>query len=201
MSNVLNKLSYGLFVVTTKLGKVQNGCITNTVMQVTVNPDKITCAVNKSNYTAELIKESGVFNVSIISEKANFDIFKRFGFQTGRQVDKFADFDDFEIADNGVAFITKGVNAYICAKVDEIIDEGTHYLFVATVTDGMVIDKAKSATYQYYFDNIKPKPEEKKTEETVWRCNICGYEEKTEELPDDYLCPLCNHPKSDFTKI
>lgn len=201
MEKALNKLSYGLFVVTAKGNKKQNGCITNTVMQLTVNPDKISCAVNKSNYTAELIKESGVFNVSVLSEKADFEIFKHFGFQSGREVDKFENFEDFEIADNGVAFITKGVNAYICAKVEEVIDVGSHWLFIAKVEDSVVIDKARSATYQYYFDNIKPKPEAKKSDKTIWRCNICGYEEVAEDLAEDFLCPLCNHPKSDFTKI
>ncbi|MBQ2715101.1 MAG: flavin reductase [Clostridia bacterium] len=201
MDNAMVKLSYGLFVVTTKYGKIQNGCITNTVMQVTVEPNRITCAINKENYTAELIQKSGVFNVSILSEKVDFTTFKHFGFQTGREVDKFADFEDFEIAENGIAFITKGVNAYLSAKVVDVIDLGSHLLFVADVTDQCVIDKTPSATYQYYFDNIKPKPEAKKTQKTVWRCNICGYEEVAEDLPEDYSCPLCKHPKSDFTKI
>ena len=201
MANAMQKLSYGLFVVTSKNAKKQNGCITNTVMQVTTTPNVITLAVNKQNYTHDLIKESKVFNVSIISQKATFSLFKHFGFQTGREVDKFDTFKDYELAKNGVYYITKGVNAVISATVKEIIDLGTHSLFIADVIDEFILDEVTpSATYEYYFKNIKPKPQAK-VEKTLWRCNICGYEEEVEELPDDFLCPLCKHPKSDFTKV
>lgn len=201
MANAMQKLSYGLFVVTSKNAKKQNGCITNTVMQVTTTPNVITLAVNKQNYTHDLIKESKVFNVSIISQKATFSLFKHFGFQTGREVDKFDTFKDYELAKNGVCYITEGVNAVISATVKEIIDLGTHSLFVADVIDEFMLDEVTpSATYAYYFQNIKPKPQAK-VEKTLWRCNICGYEEEVEELPDDFLCPLCKHPKSDFTKV
>ena len=200
MEKAVHKLSYGLFVVTTKLDKIDNGCITNTVMQVTTNPNRICCAINKDNYTNELIKKSGVFNASIISEKADFELFKHFGFQSGRNVDKFADFDAWERSDNGVIYVTKGTNAYISAKVVEEIDLGTHTLFIADVTEEFVLSKANSATYAYYFENIKPKPASA-PKKTLWRCNICGYEEVVDELPDDFTCPLCKHPKSDFTKV
>ena len=200
MSNAMRNLSYGLFVVTSKNANKQNGCITNTVMQVTTSPNQVTLAVNNANYTCDLIKESKVFNVSIISEKASFDLFKHFGFQSGRDVDKFKDFKDFKTADNGVNYITVGVNSVICCKVKEMIDLGTHTLFIAEVTDEFDISETPSATYAYYFKHIKPKPQAK-VEKTVWRCNICGYEEEVEELPDDFTCPLCNHPKSDFTKV
>lgn len=200
MSNAMRKLSYGLFVVTAKNGDKQNGCITNTAIQVTTSPNAITLAVNKQNYTCGMILESGVFNVSTLSEKATFDIFTHFGFQSGRDVDKFKDFKDFKVASNGVNYITKGVNSVISAKVKQTVDLGTHILFIADVTDEFDLTEDPSATYAYYFANIKPKPQSKPTK-TVWRCNICGYEEEVEELPDDFTCPLCNHPKSDFTKI
>lgn len=200
MANPMNNISYGLFVVTTKNQVKHNGCITNTVMQVTTTPNVITLAVNKQNYTHDLIKESGVFNVSVISEKASFDLFKHFGFQSGRDVDKFDGFTDCKLSSNGLYYITKGVNTVISAKVIKTEDLGTHTLFIAEVTDSFIIDEAPSATYSYYFANIKPKPQAKVTK-TVWRCNICGYEEECEELFDDFLCPLCKHPKSDFTKV
>ena len=200
MSKAMNKLSYGLFVVTAKNESKQNGCITNTVMQVTTMPNVISLAVNKQNYTHDLIVKSKEFNVSIISEKAKFDLFKHFGFQSGRAVDKFADFTDFKVADNGINYVTKGTNAVICAKVKDMIDLGTHTLFIAEVTDDFVLSEDNQATYAYYFANIKPKPNDK-PKKTLWRCNICGYEEEVEELPDDFECPLCKHPKSDFTKV
>ncbi len=200
MSNAMRKLSYGLFVVTAKNDKKQNGCITNTAMQVTTSPNAITLAVNKQNYTCGMILESGEFNVSIISEKAKFDLFTHFGFQSGRDVDKFEGFTDCKLASNGIYYITKGVNAVITAKVKQTVDLGTHILFIADVTDEFDLTDDASATYAYYFKHIKPAPANKPTK-TVWRCNICGYEEEVEELPDDFTCPLCNHPKSDFTKI
>ena len=201
MSNAMRNLSYGLFVVTSKNNIKQNGCITNTAIQVTTTPNQVTLAVNNANYTCDLIKQSGIFNVSILTEKASFDTFKHFGFQSGRDVDKFSDFADYKVASNGVNYITKGVNSVICCKVVNSIDLGTHTLFIAEVTEEFDLNSDKSATYAYYFENIKPKPQAKKVQKTVWRCNICGYEEEVEELPDDFICPLCNHPKSDFTKI
>lgn len=200
MSKAMNKLSYGLFVVTAKNESKQNGCITNTVMQVTTSPNVISLAVNKQNYTHDLIVKSKEFNVSIISEKAKFDLFKHFGFQSGRDVDKFADFTEFKVAENGIYYITKGTNAVICAKVKDMIDLGTHTLFIAEVTDDFVLTEDASSTYAYYFASIKPKPNDK-PKKTLWRCNICGYEEEVEDLPDDFECPLCKHPKSDFTKV
>ncbi len=201
MSNATKNLSYGLFVVTSKSDKKQNGCITNTAIQVTTTPNQITLAVNNSNFTCDLIKESGIFNVSILTEKASFELFKHFGFQSGRDVDKFKDFTSYKTASNGVYYVTEGVNSVICCKVINSINLGSHTLFIAEVTDEFDISSDKSATYAYYFEHIKPKPQQAKVQKTVWRCNICGYEEEVEELPDDFTCPLCNHPKSDITKI
>lgn len=197
----MRNLSYGLMVVTAKTDK-QNGCITNTVEQVTSSPNRITLAVNKENYTHDMILSTGVFNVSIISEKCDFSIFERFGFKSGRNVDKFENFTDYQIADNGVAFITSGVNSVICAKVVNSVDLGSHTLFIADVTDCQVLTNDNSATYAYYHAHIKPKPQENKNKgKTVWRCSICGYEVEADDLPDDFECPLCHHPKSDFEKI
>ena len=198
------KLSYGLFVLTAKRGDKDNGCITNTAIQVTSEPNRISIAVNKANYTHDMVLETGKFNVSIISEKADFDLFKHFGFQSGRDVDKFADFADCARAAIGIFYITKGTNAVISAEVEQCIDLGSHTLFIAKVTDLMVLDSASSATYEYYQNNIKPKPQAvgtTPTGQTIWRCRICGYEYVGEELPEDFICPLCKHPASDFEKV
>ncbi|MBQ4149711.1 MAG: flavin reductase [Clostridium sp.] len=198
------KLSYGLFVLTAKRGEKDNGCITNTAIQVTSEPNRISIAVNKANYTHDMVLETGKFNVSIISEKADFDLFKHFGFQSGRDVDKFADFTDCARAENGIFYITKGTNAVISAEVEQCIDLDSHTLFIAKVTDLMVLDSASSATYEYYQNNIKPKPQAvgtTPTGQTIWRCRICGYEYVGEELPEDFICPLCKHPASDFEKV
>ena len=198
------KLSYGLVVLTAKRGDKDNGCITNTAIQVTSEPNRISIAVNKANYTHDMVLETGKFNVSIISEKADFDLFKHFGFQSGRDVDKFADFTDCARAENGIFYITKGTNAVISAEVEQSIDLGSHTLFIAKVTDLMVLDSASSATYEYYQNNIKPKPQAvgtTPTGQTIWRCRICGYEYVGEELPEDFICPLCKHPASDFEKV
>lgn len=198
------KLSYGLFVLTAKRGEKDNGCITNTAIQVTSEPNRISIAVNKANYTHDMVLETGKFNVSIISEKADFNLFKHFGFQSGRDVDKFADFTDCARAENGIFYITKGTNAVISAEVEQSIDLGSHTLFIAKVTDLMVLDAASSATYEYYQNNIKPKPQAvgtTPTGQTIWRCRICGYEYVGEELPEDFICPLCKHPASDFEKV
>ena len=150
------KLSYGLFVVTAKEGEKDNGCITNTAGQVTDTPNRITLTVNKGNYTHDMILRTGVFNVSILSEKASFDTFKHFGFQSGRDVDKFADYAAAERSANGLYYITEGTNAYLSAKVVDTMDLGTHTLFLADVTDGEVLDGAASATYAYYTPASSP---------------------------------------------
>ncbi|MBR5408032.1 MAG: flavin reductase [Lachnospiraceae bacterium] len=197
-------LSYGLFVVSTKVGEKDNGCITNTAIQVTSDPNQIALAVNCANYTNELMKQAGIFNISVISEEADFELFKRFGFQSGRDVDKYAGFADFARTANGLTYVTKGTNAFLSAKITKEVELGTHTLFIAEVTDMDVLSQVPSATYSYYQSNIKPKPQpvgETKTGQTVWRCKICGYEYVGEELPDDFICPICKHPKSDFEKI
>ena len=204
MSNPLFNIQYGLFVITTKDGDRDNGCISNTVAQVTAQPNRISVALNKSNFTTELIQKSGRFTASILSEAADFELFKHFGFQSGRTVNKFADFTDCRRVSNGTFAITRGTNAFISADVVQAIDLGTHMLFIGLVTEMETLSDTPSATYNYYQANIKPKPQPAgKTEDgkTIWRCSICGYEYVGEELPEDFICPICKHPASDFVKV
>ena len=193
-----------MFVITTKDGDRDNGCISNTVAQVTAQPNRISVALNKSNFTTELIQKSGRFTASILSEAADFELFKHFGFQSGRTVNKFADFTDCRRVSNGTFAITRGTNAFISADVEQAIDLGTHMLFIGLVTEMETLSDTPSATYNYYQANIKPKPQPAgKTEDgkTIWRCSICGYEYVGEELPEDFICPICKHPASDFVKV
>lgn len=192
------KLSYGLFVLTAKDEK-DNGCIINTAMQITTTPNRMIITVNKGNYTHDMIKKTGAFNVSVLAQNCDFSVFRHFGFQSGRDVDKFADFTACSRADNGIMYVTEGTNAYLSGKVVETLDCGTHTMFVADVTDGKVLSSEKSVTYDYYQSNIKPKPE--KTEKKGWRCKICGYVYEGGELPEDFICPICKHGAADFEKI
>ena len=203
-NKAMYKLSYGLFVLTTSLNGKDNGCITNTAIQVTTEPNQIAFAVNKANLTHDMLMEAKKFNLSVISEKADFELFKHFGFQSGRDVNKFENFSDFKTAVNDIPYITLGTNALISGWVTDTKDLGTHTLFIATVTNMEVLDDASSATYEYYQNNIKPKPEKVGTTpdgQTVWRCRICGYEYVGEDLPDDFICPICKHGKADFEKV
>lgn len=198
------KLTYGLFVLTTRENDKDNGCITNTAIQVTSEPNRIAVAINKANYSHDVIKTTGEYTLSVISENASFDLFKRFGFQSGRNIDKFDGFTSMKRGGNGIYYITEGTNAYISVKVEKTEDLGSHTLFIGTVTDMEILSKDNSATYGYYQENIKPKPEQVgKTKEgkTVWRCRICGYEYVGEELPEDFTCPVCKHPAADFERI
>lgn len=198
-NSAMFKLSYGLFVLSAKQGDKSNGCIVNTVQQVTTTPNRITVAVNKANFTHDMIVNTGEFNVSILSEEVTFDTFKHFGFQSGRDVNKMEGLENYEIAENGIFYLTKGANAYLTAKVVQTVDLGTHTLFLADVTDGDVLSNVESVTYAYYHKNIKPQPQE--TKKTGWRCKICGYIYEGEELPEDFICPICKHGASDFEKI
>lgn len=203
-SKVTRNLSYGLFVVTANQDGKDNGCITNTVMQMASSPLSISVAINKANLTCEMVEKTKKFTASIISEDASFDLFKRFGFQSGRDVDKFSDFGDCKRTSNGTMAITKGTNSYISVSVTKIVDLGSHLLFIGTPTAGETLSSTPSATYAYYFENIKPKPEKVGTTpegKTIWRCTICGYEYVGEDLPEDFICPTCKHPASDFEKI
>lgn len=195
-------LTYGLFVLTARLGEKDNGCIINTAGQVTSTPNRISITVNKDNLTHDLVKESGKFNISILSERASFDLFKHFGFQSGREVDKFDGYTACKRSENGLYYITEGTNAYISATVEQAIDLGSHTMFIASVDDMEVLASDPSASYAYYQSSIKPKPEKKDAGgKTVWRCTVCGYVYEGDVLPDDFVCPLCKHPASDFEKV
>lgn len=195
-------LTYGLFVLTARLVEKDNGCIINTAGQVTSTPNRISITVNKDNLTHDLVKESGKFNISILSERASFDLFKHFGFQSGREVDKFDGYTACKRSENGLYYITEGTNAYISATVEQAIDLGSHTMFIASVDDMEVLASDPSASYAYYQSSIKPKPEKKDAGgKTVWRCTVCGYVYEGDVLPDDFVCPLCKHPASDFEKV
>ena len=195
-------LTYGLFVLTSGFDGKDSGCIINTAGQVTAEPNRISIAVNKGNFTHDLVKKSGKFNISILSQEARFETFQHFGFQSGRNVDKFAGYTDCKRSGNGLYYVTAGANGYISAKVEQEVDLGSHTLFLAAVEDMEVLSDTPSTTYSYYQSHIKPKPGAPKTSgKTVWRCTVCGYIYEGEELPSDFICPLCKHPASDFEKV
>ena len=192
------QLTYGLFVLTAKDGDKDNGCIINTAGQVTTSPNRITIAVNKQNYTHDMIKKTGEFNVSILDETAPFSTFERFGFQCGRDTDKIAGCPVLR-AENGIVYLKENASAFISGKVVQEMDLGSHTLFLADVTDGEVLSGVNPVTYAYYQSNIKPKPE--KTEKKGYRCKICGYIYEGDPLPEDFICPICKHGAVDFEKI
>ncbi len=187
-------LSYGLFVLTAREGGKDNGCIINTAQQITDSPKRITITVSKQNLTHDMVLRTGVFNISVLSKEATFWVFRHYGFQSGRDVDKFAGLP-VERTENGLAYVEGCTNAVISGKVISTVDCGTHTLFIADVTDAKVLSDEVSATYQYYFDHIKPKPEKKVK---GWVCKICGYVYEGEELPADFVCPWCKHGAEDF---
>ncbi|MGF6376415.1 flavin reductase (DIM6/NTAB) family NADH-FMN oxidoreductase RutF [Clostridiales Family XIII bacterium PM5-7] len=199
--SAMRKFSYGLFVLSAKAGDKDGGCIINTAMQVTTNPVQVSMCLNKDNYTHELIMNSKEFNVSFLSEDVPFSVFQRFGFQSGRDVDKFADFADCARAENGVMYLTKYANAAISVKVNKTVDLGTHTMFIGQVSEEKELSSLPSVTYQYYFDHIKPKPETAETPKKGWVCKICGYVYEGEELPPDFICPICKHGAEDFEPI
>ena len=195
------KLSYGLFVLTAKDGDKDNGCIINTVTQITQNPLRISIAVNKANFTHDMIVRSKAFNVSVLDQSAVFSVFERFGFFSGRDTDKFAGDGGGSRARNGIRYFAEHTNAVISAAVKEIFDFGSHSLFIAEVTQAFPLSDEPSATYQYYFDNIKPQPQPPKEHKEGFVCKICGYVYEGGVLPDGYICPLCKHGAADFEKI
>ena len=219
---VFRKLSYGLFVLTTKEKDFDNGCIINTAVQISDSPKLISIAVNKENKTNEMIKTSGRFCLSVIDESAEFGLFRRFGFASGRNVNKFENFEDYKKTESGLNYITKGTNAYIDCETIWSVDAATHTVFFAKVIGGEILSDRASATYAYYFDKIKPngpviaeaqetkeeKPaEEPKKQENGKRkikgyvCRICGYFYEGETLPQDFVCPWCKHGAEDFDPV
>ena len=196
MDNTLFKLSYGLFVLTAKENGKDNGCIINTVQQVTDAPCRISIAINKGNFTHDMVLRTGEFNVSVLSQEAVFWIFQHYGFQSGRDVDKFASIPEARTA-NGLRYVEGCSNAVISGKVISTVDCGTHTMFIAEVTQTKDLSDAPSMTYQYYFDNVKPKPQ---PQTGKWVCKICGYVHEGDTLPEDFVCPWCKHGADAFEK-
>ena len=202
-TKALFNIGYGLYVLTSRDGDTDNGCIVNTVTQVTSNPLQVAVTVNKNNYTHELIANSCVFNVSVLTNEAPMKVFEHFGFQSGRSVNKFADCETEHRAVNQVLYIPKYTNAYLACRVNQSIDFGTHTMFIAEVLDAQVLSDKPTLTYDFYQNNIKPKPQtEKPTNgKRRWECKVCGYVYEGDFLPDDIECPLCKHGKEEFVEI
>lgn len=194
------KLSYGLFVLTAQENGKDSGCIINTAGLLTDNPKRIQIAVNKANYTHDMVKRTGVFNVSVLNQDAPFKVFQQFGFCSGRDTDKFAPVSYDCRTENGLRYVPENTNAVLSGKVVETYDWGTHTLFIAELTEAKTLNDVPSMTYQYYFDHVKPKPVATGEKKSGWVCKICGYVYEGEELPADYICPLCKHSADDFEK-
>ena len=199
--NALFKLSYGLYLLTAEENGKHNGCIINTAVQLTDTPKRITIAVNKANYTHDMIERTGKFNVSVLSTSAPFALLQQFGFQSGRNTDKFDAKFETRLSENGLVYLNQHCNAFISGKVIEARDYGTHTLFVAEITEARVTSNEPSVTYTYYFDHIKPKPAPREEKKPGWVCKICGYVYEGENLPADYVCPLCKHGPEDFERV
>ena len=197
----LFKIGYGLYVVTSNDGKKDNGLIVNTVMQVTSSPERVTVAINKSNYSHDVIKASGKMNVNVLTEGAPFKVFEDFGFRSGRDVDKFEGCTPSRSA-NGLAVLPRYINSYMSLDVVEYIDLGSHGMFICSISEAAVVSDSETMSYSYYHKNVKPKPVEKKEEGGVKKyvCQICGYVHEG-DMPDDFECPLCKHGKEDFEEI
>ena len=200
-NKALYKIGYGLYVLSAREGDKDNACIVNTVMQVTSDPLRLVVAVNKANYTNGMIARTGIFNVSVLSERADLDVFKRFGFASGKDTDKFAGLDCRRGADGALLYDAPCVNALFECRVVDKLDLASHTLFIAQPTEGVLLGDTPTCTYEYYQKHIKPAPAAVAKDKTVWRCKICGYEYEGDVLPEGFVCPICKHPASDFEKV
>ena len=194
----LFRLGYGLYVVTCNDGSKDNGLIVNTVMQVTNTPNRVAVAINKQNYSHDVIQKTGIMNVNCLTVNTPFEVFKHFGFSSGRDVNKFATCEPPH-SQNGLIYLPRYINAFLSLKVEQYVDLDTHGMFICTITEAEVISDAESVTYAYYQAHIKPKPQPQKKKGYV--CKICGYVYEGDELPEDFICPLCKHPASDFEPL
>ena len=194
----LFKIGYGLYVVTTKEGEKENGCIVNTVCQLTSSPMRVAVTVNKDNYTHGMIERTGKLNVNCLSTDAPFGIFEWFGFSSGRDKDKMNGMSVSK-SENGLSYLNFFINAFLSLEVESKVDFETHTMFICTVTQSEVLNDKESMTYAYYHANVKPKPQPK--EKKGYVCKICGYVYEGDELPEDFVCPLCKHPASDFEPL
>lgn len=201
-TRALFKLTYGMQVLCARQGEEDNGCIINTAGQVTDTPHRLSVTVGKKSHTHDMILDTGRFTISNLSERAGFELFERFGFGSGRDVDKFDGFTGWERDKEGVPYLTHGTNAFFSCKVERTLDLDTHTLFIATVTDMAVLDDAASMTYSFYQEHLRPQSDKPKAKDkTVWRCVVCGWEYIGDELPQDIVCPLCNHGADDFIRV
>lgn len=195
----LYKITYGLYLLSVRSDEKDNACIINTAVQVSSNPLRISVSVSKANCTYDMIMESGRFNISALTVDTPFSLFQRFGMQSGRDVNKFAGFEDVARAENGIYYLTRYANAYLSLKLVHTVDLGSHMLFIAEPEEAQVLSEDASCTYAYYQSDIKPKPEQPK--KTGWVCTVCGHVYEGDELPEDYICPICKHGKEDFTRL
>ncbi len=196
----LYKIGYGLYILTAREGDKDNGCVINTVLQVTSAPSLTgVITVNKSNYTHDMIARSGVFNLSMLTTETPFLVFQHFGFQSGATVDKFAGCEDAPRSANGLIYLPKHINAWLSCEVKELIDFGSHTMFKANIVDGQSVSQVDSVTYAYYQQHIKPRPQAEKKK--GYRCTICNYVYEGDVLPADFICPICKHGPSDFVRI
>ena len=191
------KLTYGLFLLTAREEGRDNGCIINTAIQAANDPPRLAFSVQKGNLTHDMIARTGVFAISSISTSATFDLFRRFGMQSGREVDKFEGFDDVERGANDLLYLTRGANMTMNGRVVDQMDLGSHTLFIGEVGDAVVLSDEPSCTYAYYQSDIKPKKQEKKG----WVCTVCGYVYEGDPLPADFICPWCKHGAEDFEPV
>ncbi len=196
--SALFNIGYGLYVITSNDGKKDNGLIVNTVTQVTNTPNRLAVTINKTNYSHHVIKQSGIMNINCLSTDAPFDVFKHFGFQSGRNINKFAECTPLR-SDNGLVFLPRYINSFMSLKVEQYVDLDTHGMFICSITEARVLTDKETMTYTYYQNNVKPKPEAKGKKGYV--CKICGYVYEGEELPEDFICPLCKHGASDFEEL
>ncbi len=194
----LFNIGYGLYVITSNDGKKDNGMIGNSVMQVTSSPERVAVTINKNTYSHGVIKATGKMNLNCLTVDAPFKVFEAFGFVSGRDVDKFRDCTPNR-SENGLVYLPRYINSYISLEVEQYIDLGTHGMFICAVTESAVISKVETMSYSYYHKNVKPKPQAEKKKGYV--CTVCGYIHDEEELPDDFVCPICNHGREVFEPL
>ena len=197
-NKALYNLSYGVYLLSANENGKDNGCIINTAVQVANDPARISISVIKGNLTCDMILNTGKFNLSCLDSTATFDLIRRFGMQSGRDTNKFEGLKTVFRAENGILYLADMTNMYLSCKVVEHMDLGSHVLFIAELTDAIVMENTPSLTYAQYHAEVKPKPQVAKTEKKQYVCTICGYVYEGDEIPDDYLCPLCQHGKEYF---
>ncbi len=198
--SALFNIGYGLYVVTSNDGVRDNGMICNSVMQLTSSPERVGVTINKSTYTHGVVKNTGIMNICPIVKEAPFKVFEAFGFKSGRDTDKFKDCEP-KRSDNGLVYLPKYINSYMSLSVVDYVDLGTHGMFICEITEAVCISRAETMSYSYYHSSVKPKPTTKKEEKSGYICTICGFIYDEDDIPDDYVCPICNHGREVFEKI